>query len=410
MLNILWITREFSWTIPLAELINSKVKLHIIIPDAKPNKQRENNGIAFYYLNLQTSDIFSNMKYNVAQKYMQIIDIIKPQVIHVHGTENNFAQIQNYITNIPIITSIQGILSGCIPFSTNFIREDEIVPYRTIKNFLGQGGYKLMERRCILGRKEFENNILKNGKYFFCRTHFDKAWVSFSNPNAIIYQGEEILRNAFYFHAGQWTIEQCNKHRIFMPSGFNPIKGLHIAIKVIALLKRYYPDVKLIVPGLPKHILDYGGLKSKIIGEEFVNYIKDLIYKNKLQGNIQLLPRLNDEQMALEMKSANVFLSPTSIDNSPNTVGEAMMVGVPVVVAPVGGIPSIFKDEVDCLFAPAGDEYIMAYQIKRIFEDDNLARKISKGGKQTALRRHDKTCAVNQYIDAYTNIILTKEL
>lgn len=190
-----------------------------------------------------------------------------------------------------------------------------------------------------------------------------------------------------------------------MPSGFNPLKGLHLAIKALSLLKNYYSDVMLTVPGLPQHILSYNPFKSRIIGEEYVNFCKDLITKKNLEKNINLLPRLDAEGMAQELLKSNIFLSPTSIDNSPNAVGEASMIGVPIVSTPVGGVPSILKDEESCLFTPAGDEYLMAYQIKRIFDDDKLAIKLSCNAHKIALRRHNILKTTEQYINAYNEII-----
>lgn len=221
----------------------------------------------------------------------------------------------------------------------------------------------------------------------------------------MIFHGEEILRDPFYSHSGQWKHEACIPHRIFMPSGFNPIKGLHLAIKSIALLKPFYPDIKLTVPGLPLHIFKYSRIKSKLCGEEYVNYVKHLVSINGLENHVEFLPRLNAEEMAKEMLKANVFLSPSSIDNSPNAVGEATMIGVPIVVTPVGGIPSFLRDEDSCLLAAAGDEYIMAYQIKRVFDDAPLATKLSEGAFKVALKRHNKEVATMQYLDAYKQII-----
>lgn len=53
----------------------------------------------------------------------------------MHGTELNFAQIQNY--TIPIITSIQGILQAYRLFSSNYL-QDSIIAFRTIKNRMGK--------------------------------------------------------------------------------------------------------------------------------------------------------------------------------------------------------------------------------------------------------------------------------
>jgi hypothetical protein len=42
---------------------------------------------------------------------IKVIDLFKPEIIHVHGTEDNFGLVQFY-TNIPVVISIQGIISS----------------------------------------------------------------------------------------------------------------------------------------------------------------------------------------------------------------------------------------------------------------------------------------------------------
>lgn len=403
-MRILWISYYGSWTKPLISRLATNNDIRLIVPSKFDEETIEGN-IRIYYLKLSDSETTSSMTPSVYKKYDRIIKSFSPDIIHVHGTEKNLAQIQKYINDIPVVISIQGLNSGYIPFDCCYLTKEMMKPYKTLKNRLGRGGLLEMHRKFIKGEKEYEREILENGRYFFCRTNWDKAWAIFSNPNALIYQGEELLRDDFYYLAGTWSYEDCNHHSIFMPSGFNPIKGLHIALKTIALLKKFYPDVKLVVPGLPKHIINQEGLKTKLTGEEFVNYCKEIIKRNKLNGNVELLPRLNASEMAKEMRNANVFLSPSSIDNSPNAVGEAMMVGMPIVSTPVGGVTSFLHDEDNCLFAPAGDEYITAYQIKRLFDNAEQAKALGASAFKTALKRHDPSTSVSQYISAYEDII-----
>lgn len=403
-MKILWISYFGSWTKPLMDRLSINNDIRLIVPSKVDEETIEGN-IKIYNLKLSESETTNSMTPSVYKKYDRIINSFSPDIIHVHGTEKNLAQVQNYIKDIPVVISIQGLNSGYIPFDCCYLTQEIISPFRTLKNRLGRGGLQEMHRKFVKGKEEYEKDILENGKYFFCRTNWDNAWVSFSNPNALIYQGEELLRDSFYEQSGSWNYEKCNPHTIFMPSGFNPIKGLHIALKAVNLLKHFFPNVTLVVPGLPKHILDYNALNSKLFGEEFVNYCKDIIKRNELNKNVILLPRLDASGMANEMMKANVFLSPSSIDNSPNAVGEAMMIGVPIVSTAVGGVTSFLKDNDNCLLASSGDEYLIAYQIKRIFEDLELAKKLSFNAHETALHRHNPQMTVQQYNDAYKNII-----
>lgn len=247
----------------------------------------------------------------------------------------------------------------------------------------------------------YETDILNNGKYFIGRTDWDKSHVLLHNPRAQYFHGEELLREEFYRQSASWNTQHCVRHSIFMTASINPIKGMHLAIQVIHLLKQHYPDIQLSVPGIG----NIKRLSNRLWGEEYAVYCLHLIHKYNLEGNINLLPRLNEKEMVKELQKANVFLSPTSIDNSPNAVGEASMIGTPIVVTPVGGIPSIFQDEREVLFAPAGDPYMMAYQIKRLFENDELAISLSKNAYQKAIKRHDRESTALQYLQIYQKVI-----
>lgn len=402
-MRILWISFIGSWTFPLLNQIKINNEVGIIIPNTDgKNKSYQKDKISFFELSLKKRELYENMNINTFMKYKKIIDAFNPDIIHVHGTEKNLAQIQNYIKNIPIVISIQGLLSGYKDFAFNYINTSSIKKFTSIKNLIGRGGSNLMYKYFNKGIS-YEINILKEGKYFIGRTYWDKAHVMFNNTKALYFHGEELLREEFYNYEASWDIKKCQKHYIFMPSGFNPIKGLHLALKTVYLLKQYFPDVELIVPGIStKQIKRF---TNRVYGEEYIIYCVNLIKEYGIESNIKFLSRLDAKRMVEEMQKAHVFLSPTSIDNSPNAVGEATMIGVPIVTTPVGGIPSILKDENEVLYAPAGDSYMMAFQIKRIFEEDNLATSLSRNAHIKALKRHDIVNITTQYLNIYNEII-----
>lgn len=402
-MRILWISFYGSWTLPLLHCIKHNNQVGIIIPIiGKQKKYYEQDQISFYELPFNKKELNSNMSYYTFQKYESIIKQFNPDIIHIHGTEKNLAQIQNYLKNIPIVISIQGLLTGYTDYAFNYLDHKKIKKCSTLKNKLGMGGYKLMYKNFIHGTS-YELDILKNGKYFIGRTYWDNAHIKFHNPKALYFHGEELLRDEFYQHSATWDVNKCKQHSIFMPSGFNPIKGMHLAIITVHLLKQYYADIQLSIPGLSPNNLNK--LTNRLWGEEYIIYCMRLIKEYKLIDNIKFLPRLNAEDMVKQMQQANVFLSPSSIDNSPNAVGEATMIGTPIVTTPVGGIPSILKDEKDVLFAPAGDPYMMAFQIKRIFEDNDLALSLSENAHLKALKRHNRLQTTSQYLFIYQEII-----
>lgn len=407
-MKVLWIASGGPWILPMLNAVKVNCNIELLTPQEglKTYSNDIVNGVITHHLPLPKGQgIREKMTQEVFSLYKEVIDKVKPDIIHVHGTEINFGQLQNFLKEIPVVVSIQGLLSGCLKHNTAFIKPKEVKPFMSLKNRLGQGGLYQADRVCEKGVKNYELDILTHCHYFFGRTNWDKARIEFHNPSAHYYKGNELLRPVFYEHKGSWACDRCDKHIIFMPSGFNPLKGMHIAVSAVALLRQYYPDVKLRIPGLPIEMLNRTGLKKFLIGEDFLRYVKHIISSNNIEENIEFLPQLSGVQMVEQMLKSNVYLSCSTIDNSSNAVGEATMLGMPIVVTAVGGLTSFMHDEINCLMAPSGDEFMIAHQIKRIFENQELGEKLAKQALKTAEERHNIEQTSQQYVDAYKEII-----
>jgi len=408
MKNILWISFLATWTMPLLAAIRKQHigKLGIIVPVIKGvESYKSEDNIDFYSVRVTNKQLYKEMNVALFNKLNAVIQEFKPDIIHVHGTEKNLAQIQNYLPNIPVVISIQGIMMSYKPFAYNFLDINQLAKHKSLKNVLGIGGTKSMYRLFSKSNR-YEADIFEKGKYFIGRTEWDKANVLFRNKDARYFHGEELLRDEFYKVACSWSIDNCEKYTILMPSGFNPIKGLHIAIEAVHYLVRYYPQAQLVVPDIVNSKIKNNTFLERIIGDEYVIYIKSLIKKYKLENNIQLCNRFDTAKMVEEMQKAHVFLSPSSIDNSPNILGEASMIGLPIVTTPVGGILSIFEDNNSCLFAPAGDAFLMAYKLKQIFDSESLAEKLSKNCNKVAFKRHNTDETAIQYIEIFKKVFM----
>lgn len=408
-MKILWISFLGSWTLPLLYRLSCGNDIHIIIPVLSKSTKKEEfkDGITFHYLELTEKDVFSTMTETIYKKYYEnFIREINPDIIHIHGTEKNLAQIQNFIpAKIPVVISIQGLLSGCLRYNTAFLTQHDMRKYTSIKNLLGRGGLLDAERMCINGNINYEENILSNGRYYIGRTNWDKAHILAYNPKAHYFKGEELLRDCFYQNANKWNGRYSDSHVIFTTTGANPLKGLHFALKAIGILKKKYPDVRLVVPGMPKDRFKWGIFKRLLIGEEFQYYIKGLIKFYRIEDNVVFLPRLNENEMVQQLLGCNVFLSSSTIDNSPNSICEASMLGIPIVTTPVGGVTSFMRDEENCLFAPSGDACMMAFQIARLFDDRNFAANLGKQAYEMYISKHDREKVADEYKNIYRQII-----
>ncbi len=99
------------------------------------------------------------------------------------------------------------------------------------------------------------------------------------------------------------------------------------------------------------------------------------------------------------------FVLPSRIENSANSLCEAQLMGVPVVTGYMGGTASLVEEGRTGLFVPNGDSALLAYALQRIFEDDDLAERLSSESRQVALKRHDAARVRGELIAAYQAIL-----
>ncbi len=79
-------------------------------------------------------------------------------------------------------------------------------------------------------------------------------------------------------------------------------------------------------------------------------------------------------------QSANVMLNPSTIDNMPISILEALASGVPVVTTNAGGIPYIVEHGKTVLMVPVGDEKAMAEEIVRLYQEPDTRQQLIKSG------------------------------
>jgi glycosyltransferase involved in cell wall biosynthesis len=142
------------------------------------------------------------------------------------------------------------------------------------------------------------------------------------------------------------------------------IYGIETAIKAVALARQKVPNIHL-------HIAGTGPLESQL---------KQLTEQLDLQDVVTFVGRLDAEQIVAFYQSADVMLNPTTVDNMPNSVLEALASGVPVITTNVGGIPYIVEHEKTALMVSVGHEEDMADAIVRLYQAPETRKQLIKNG------------------------------
>lgn len=102
---------------------------------------------------------------------------------------------------------------------------------------------------------------------------------------------------------------------------------------------------------------------------------------------------------------ANVFVSSSTIENSSNSITEAMMVGTPVIASYVGGTPSLIEHKKTGFLYPCDASYLLAYYVISIFEDDEMAIRLSHNAYHVMKMRHDREKILHQLRTIYDEIM-----
>lgn len=357
-------------------------------------KKFKDKNITYYLI---PSKNFFKYEYNLEKYSLEILNDFNPDLIHIHGTEYPHGlAFLNVSSKIKSCVSIQGLISKCgkKEIYNAGIDSSEMLKSITLRDIIRKD-LLINQYKKFLKRGIYEQEILKKCNLIIGRTTWD-----YSNSYQI--SGEkkyehcnENLRDSFYNKI--WKINNVERHTLFVSQASYPLKGFHKVLEALTILKKIYPDIKVKVAG-PK-ILDN---KLKLNG--YAKYLKKYIAKNKLENNIEFLGLLNEQEVCENLLKSNVFLQASSIENSPNSLGEAMLLGMPCVASNVGGTSDMLIDKKEGFLYPFNDISLMVNYIVEVFENDKLAIEFGMNAQKHAEKTHNVEYNVNKMIEIYKKL------
>lgn len=336
----------------------------------------------------------TNDQYN--EQIKKIIHDFNPDIIHLFGLENPLACILGN-TNIPIIVHIQGLLAPCDNafFPVSFNKSSFLFPF-SLKEWVFRNGYIFAKNNIhIRGKKEI--CLFKKTAYFMGRTKWDYQVSQFFSPQAQYFHVDEVLRDSFYENAGKWEYPQSKELKIISTLSNTIYKGLDTILKAAQLLKQEgnIPFKWQIVGISPEDsLITFFERKLKIISKNV---------------NIEYIGILNAKELCNNLLKCHIYVHPSYIDNSPNSVCEAQLIGIPTIGTYVGGIPSLIENEENGLLIPSNAPFELAYLLKKCFSNKDFVINIGRKGYLTAAQRHNKTKILENLLNTYSCIINKKD-
>ena len=352
------------------------VELHVISPHASLTRDKAFiiNDVNYYFI--KTGIPFTNhnwpkyFKYDYITRYKwyskkinKIVRSINPDIINLQGAENPYYSASILLLkDFPVLINVQGIFN-CVSGG---------------KFITGYDQY----------RAELENRIYREFTHFGIRAEFMREYISNINPEAKFYKQHYAIKKIKTNNTGEIKKE----YDLVYFARLVTEKGIEDLIHAIKIIKEYKNDILLYIIG--------NGSKG------YLDHLRNLIIKLGLDGNIIFKGALSTiAEVYNEAQRAKISVLPTHSDTIPGTIIESMFLGLPVVSYPVGGIPSLNKDEEIIILAEKQNIKDLAMKITELLDNKSLQNEIAAKGKYYASKYFDNTKAIDDLINYYRQII-----
>lgn len=370
-------------------------QLAIAFPTFSPSEKLKIDKVIYYPMRRVMpgniiSWIISNWKNKIEtkeeiSKLKSIIEDFEPDVIHIFGTESWFCHVTK-MTNKPCVVHIQGLLLPCFnAYIPAGISKFDLISYNWIEAIKGISvwhDYQMFKKK---SKREYQ--FFKEISFFMGRTSWDKSISGFLSANSKYFHVDEVLRDKFYF-APPWKFNATNKIIITSTLSDALYKGLDFVIKTCILLANEKFEFEWRIIGVNDNSRSFKLLKKIFSSQYPTTYIK-------------LLGVKNTEEIIGYLHETSLYVHPSYIDNSPNSLCEAQLMGVPVIAANVGGVSSLIENEKNGFLVPANDPYFLASRIIQLSKNHTILKNISEQAKADAHKRHSKENILDQLISIY---------
>jgi glycosyltransferase involved in cell wall biosynthesis len=413
-MRILWITNTIfpapshamgfkspvfgGWMYGLAEQVASQSKIELAVASCYSGKEVRINvieGITYFTIPLKNHILYPK---ELEPYWKSICEKFKPDIIHIHGTEYPRAlACMKIYPHCKYVVSIQGMIGPISRYVTGGISIVEQWKNITFRDVMRWDTIFLTKAR-LMKMGELEKEYYQNADIIIGRTSWDYAHSKALSTNCNYQFCNESLRNEFYL-ANKWKSDLCTKHSIFLSQAGVPLKGLHKVLEAVQLLRDEFSDITIRIGG--NNIISSNSFKDTIRMSGYGKYIRSQLRKYNLYNKVKFLGPLEAKEIIREYQSANVFICPSSIENSPNSVGEAQMIGTPVVASYVGGTPDMVIHNESGLLYRFEEVEMLANYIRDVFIKNELASYLSENSIIEATKRHDRLINLNRLNEIY---------
>lgn len=138
-----------------------------------------------------------------------------------------------------------------------------------------------------------------------------------------------------------------------------------------------------------------------IVAGNMPAYLKKCVERKEkttfAQNNVKLVGFVGAESLIEKLIESTCYVHTAYVENSPNSICEAQVLGVPVVSTNVGGISTLLDNYENSVMVPANDPWQMAYAIVQVYENSTKMNV----SNDSVLLRHNPENIKKQLLRAY---------
>jgi len=312
-----------TWAMVLLQELqqHTEVSLDVIVLRGRIRESVtfEQNGVTYHILKASPAGRVLSLYWLDTLLIWNRLKRVKPDLVHAWGTERAAALVASRLGQ-PYLVTLQGLLSwivSAVPSSHPFL--------------------KFMAK--------LEPMAMRRARVTTCESRFSAAYLEERYPDLRVLQMEHAPSRAFR------DVMRVNEHeslRLLAVGTIGTGKGSDLLLKALDKLRSEFRFMLILVGDcLPGFIATMRSQTSSNLWER-----------------VEIKPRLTQVEVADELSRATLLAHPTRVDNSPNSVKEAAVAGVPVVASNVGGIPDYITHGKNGLLFPPGNQSALTRSLR----------------------------------------------
>jgi glycosyltransferase involved in cell wall biosynthesis len=178
-----------------------------------------------------------------------------------------------------------------------------------------------------------------------------------------------------------------------------PHKGIHNIIKALHLLKKYFPDIRLVIAG-PQS----GDFTSSLTAKSpYHEYLLSLTNNLGLSNNVIFAGFLEIEALSELFVDTTIFVFPSTEEAFGLVLIEALSIGLPIITTNVPPMTEIVDDRSGGFVMPDSPDQI-AEKVRELLSNPKLLKEISQYNVRKFNAEYELSHMINKYRELYESI------